>query len=59
MAYQLACLSDEIEKALPQITFSFFVLHGDADGLCDISGSRQLIQQAQSKDKAIQVSNSL
>ncbi|XP_005992596.1 monoglyceride lipase isoform X2 [Latimeria chalumnae] len=44
-----------IEKALPNITWPFLLLHGDADKLCDIKGSYLMQEKAQSQDKTLKV----
>jgi len=53
--YQMYLMSCAIEKILPEINFPFFVIHGKADGLCDVSGSEALYEQAKISDKKIQL----
>nr|CAB3263812.1 monoglyceride lipase-like [Phallusia mammillata] len=54
-AISISELFDDTEKILPEITFSFFVLHGDRDGMCDVSGSKMLHELAKSTDKTIKI----
>lgn len=44
-----------IEKEIPTISWPFFLLHGDADKLCDIRGSKIMFDKAPSPDKKIKV----
>ncbi|KAG5837847.1 hypothetical protein ANANG_G00217370 [Anguilla anguilla] len=52
---QLLAATQQIERALPAITWPFFILHGDADKLCDIRGSRLMMENAKSTDKKMKV----
>ena len=47
---------ENIKKNIPNITFPFIVLHGDADELTLIEGSRILHENASSEDKTLVVS---
>lgn len=44
-----------VEKALPQFTLPFLLLHGTEDKLCDIRGSYAMIEKAPSQDKILKV----
>lgn len=52
---QLMRAAAKIEKALPDISWPFLLLHGNADKLCDISGSQLMYEKTQSQDKALKV----
>ncbi|KAI1892196.1 hypothetical protein AGOR_G00130830 [Albula goreensis] len=52
---QLLSAARRIERAIPDIAWPFFILHGDADKLCDISGSQLLLENAKSTDKRLKV----
>jgi acylglycerol lipase len=52
---QLMGAAARIEKELPSIAWPFLLLHGDADKLCDIRGSRLMYDTAQSGDKKLKV----
>ena len=55
MAYQLYAIADQTENALPDVQFPFLLLHGDKDGLVDISGARKMMEFAKSTDKTLEV----
>ncbi|XP_043563529.1 monoglyceride lipase isoform X3 [Chiloscyllium plagiosum] len=44
-----------VEKVLPTITSRMLLLHGDADKLCDVSGSYHFYKTAASSDKTLKV----
>ncbi|XP_069062357.1 monoglyceride lipase [Pleurodeles waltl] len=44
-----------VEKALPQFTLPFLLLHGTEDKLCDIRGSHAMIEKSPSQDKTLKV----
>ncbi|XP_051509227.1 monoglyceride lipase isoform X1 [Myxocyprinus asiaticus] len=44
-----------IEREIPNITWPFFILHGDEDKLCDIRGSHLMYNEAKSTDKKLKV----
>ncbi|XP_072437900.1 monoglyceride lipase-like [Chiloscyllium punctatum] len=44
-----------VEKVLPTITSRMLLLHGDADKLCDVSGSYLFYKTAASSDKTLKV----
>lgn len=46
-----------IEREIPSIRWPFLLLHGDADKLCDIRGSKVMYETASSSDKKIKVGN--
>uniref|UniRef100_A0A8B9KJN7 Monoglyceride lipase n=1 Tax=Astyanax mexicanus TaxID=7994 RepID=A0A8B9KJN7_ASTMX len=52
---QLMTAANRIERELPNITWPFYILHGDADKLCDIGGSHLMFNQAKSTDKKLKV----
>ncbi|KAJ8384174.1 hypothetical protein AAFF_G00207920 [Aldrovandia affinis] len=52
---QMLTATQRIEGAIPAITWPFLLLHGDADKLCDIRGSRLMIENAKSTDKKLKV----
>lgn len=52
---QLMGATARIEREIPSISWPFFLLHGDADKLCDIRGSKLMYEKAQSSDKKIKV----
>ncbi|XP_029974387.1 monoglyceride lipase isoform X1 [Salarias fasciatus] len=52
---QLMSAASRIEKEIPTISWPFFLLHGDADRLCDIKGSRLMYENASSTDKKLKV----
>lgn len=52
---QLMGAAARIEREIPSINWPFLLLHGDADKLCDIRGSRMMHENAQSSDKKITV----
>ncbi|XP_037391724.1 monoglyceride lipase isoform X1 [Pygocentrus nattereri] len=52
---QLMSAATRIERELPNITWPFFILHGNEDKLCDIGGSHLMHNQAQSTDKKLKV----
>ncbi|XP_062574299.1 monoglyceride lipase-like [Saccostrea cucullata] len=45
----------KLEERMGSIEFPFLALHGDADALCDVQGSRMLYEKAKSKDKDLKV----
>lgn len=46
---------EHIKENLPKIEWPFIVLHGDADQLTMVEGSKMLEQKASSKDKTMKV----
>ncbi|XP_061760852.1 monoglyceride lipase isoform X1 [Nerophis ophidion] len=44
-----------IERTIPTIGWPFLLLHGDADNLCDIRGSRLMFEKSPSSDKKLKV----
>ncbi|KAJ8301320.1 hypothetical protein KUTeg_020307 [Tegillarca granosa] len=44
---------EQMEKGMESIEWSFFVLHGDQDRMCDVRGSKMLYEKAASKDKKL------
>ncbi|XP_067269782.1 monoglyceride lipase isoform X1 [Pseudorasbora parva] len=52
---QLMDATARIERELPNITWPFFILHGDADKLCDIKGSQLMYNEVKSTDKKMKV----
>nr|XP_023699010.1 monoglyceride lipase-like [Paramormyrops kingsleyae] len=54
-AMQLVGAARLIERAIPTVTWPFLLLHGDADKLCNISGSHMMLEKAQSTDKQLKV----
>ncbi|XP_008316953.1 monoglyceride lipase isoform X2 [Cynoglossus semilaevis] len=53
--WQLMGAAARIEKEIPTISWPFFLLHGDADKLCDIRGSKIMFDKAPSPDKKIKI----
>ncbi|KAJ0036512.1 hypothetical protein NQD34_005189 [Periophthalmus magnuspinnatus] len=54
-AIQLMGAVSRIERELPNIHWPFYLLHGDADRLCDIRGSHMMYDNAPSTDKKLKV----
>uniref|UniRef100_A0A672KJC7 Monoglyceride lipase-like n=1 Tax=Sinocyclocheilus grahami TaxID=75366 RepID=A0A672KJC7_SINGR len=52
---QLMEAAARIERELPNITWPFFILHGNADKLCDIRGAHLMYNGAKSTDKKLKV----
>uniref|UniRef100_A0A673HID0 Serine aminopeptidase S33 domain-containing protein n=1 Tax=Sinocyclocheilus rhinocerous TaxID=307959 RepID=A0A673HID0_9TELE len=52
---QLMDAAARIKRELPNITWPFFILHGDADKLCDIGGTHLMYNEAKSTDKNLKV----
>lgn len=52
---QLMGAAAHIERQIPDIAWPFLLLHGDADKLCDITGSQVMFERAQSTDKKLKV----
>ncbi|KAL7399664.1 hypothetical protein ABVT39_028275 [Epinephelus coioides] len=52
---QLMGAAARIEKEIPSISWPFLLLHGDADKLCDIRGSKMMYENAPSSDKKIKI----
>ena len=52
---QLMGAAARIERHIPDITWPFLLLHGNADKLCDIRGSQMMYEKAQSSDKELKV----
>ncbi len=52
---QLMEAAARIKRELPKITWPFFILHGEADKLCDIKGSHLMYNEAKSTDKRLKV----
>ncbi|XP_057212313.1 monoglyceride lipase isoform X2 [Triplophysa rosa] len=55
LGMQLMNAAARIEKELSNITWPFFIMHGDADKLCDIRGSHLMYNEAKSTDKKMKV----
>lgn len=45
----------KLEERMESIEFPFLALHGDADAICDVQGSKMLYDKAKSEDKEIKV----
>lgn len=45
----------KLEERMESIEFPFLALHGDADAICDVQGSKMLYDKAKSDDKEIKV----
>ncbi|XP_006823516.1 monoglyceride lipase-like [Saccoglossus kowalevskii] len=45
----------EVQQNLSSIEWPFLILHGDADKLCDIEGSKMMMEKAKSTDRHLQV----
>ena len=43
------------QKRMSEIQLPFYVVHGDEDALCELSGSKLLNEKASSQDKTLQV----
>ena len=54
-AMQLMGAAARIEREIPSISWPFLLLHGDADKLCDIRGSKLMYENAASSDKKFKV----
>ncbi|KAL3067794.1 hypothetical protein OYC64_022140 [Pagothenia borchgrevinki] len=54
-AMQLMGAAARIEREIPSISWPFLLLHGDADKLCDIRGSKLMYENAASCDKKFKV----
>uniref|UniRef100_A0A3B4YVR8 Monoglyceride lipase n=1 Tax=Seriola lalandi dorsalis TaxID=1841481 RepID=A0A3B4YVR8_SERLL len=52
---QLMGAAARIEREIPSISWPFLLLHGDADKLCDIRGSKMMYEKAASSDKKLKV----
>ncbi|KAK7884611.1 hypothetical protein WMY93_027734 [Mugilogobius chulae] len=52
---QLMNAVTRIEREVPNIHWPFFILHGDADRLCDIRGAHMMYETAPSSDKKLKV----
>ncbi|GAA6229697.1 monoglyceride lipase isoform X1 [Lates japonicus] len=52
---QLIGAAARIEKEIPSISWPFLLLHGDADKLCDIRGSKMMYENAPSSDKTLKI----
>ncbi|XP_028679857.1 monoglyceride lipase isoform X1 [Erpetoichthys calabaricus] len=52
---QLMSATTKIEKALPDISWPYLLLHGTGDKLCDIKGSQLFFEKSQSVDKTLKV----
>lgn len=57
LGIQLMNAAARIEKELSNITWPFFILHGDADKLCDIRGSHLMYNEAKTTDKKMKVNH--
>ena len=47
----------EYQKRLGEIKLPFYVVHGDTDALCELSGAKLLHEKATSSDKTLEVRN--
>ncbi|XP_055022386.1 monoglyceride lipase isoform X2 [Boleophthalmus pectinirostris] len=54
-AMQLMGAVTRIERELPNIHWPFYLLHGDADRLCDLRGSHLMYDSSTSTDKKLKV----
>ncbi|XP_035761446.1 monoglyceride lipase [Neolamprologus brichardi] len=54
-AMQLMAAVERMQREVPSISWPFLLLHGDADKLCDIRGSRMMYDNSQSTDKKIKI----
>lgn len=52
---QLMAAVERMQREIPSISWPFLLLHGDADKLCDIRGSRMMYDNSPSTDKKIKV----
>uniref|UniRef100_A0A8C6S8N2 Monoglyceride lipase n=2 Tax=Neogobius melanostomus TaxID=47308 RepID=A0A8C6S8N2_9GOBI len=52
---QLMGAVSRIEREVPNMHWPFYLLHGDADKLCDIRGSHMMYEGAPSSDKRLKV----
>ncbi|KAL4630684.1 monoglyceride lipase-like isoform X1 [Arapaima gigas] len=52
---QLMGAAQRIEREMSAVSWPFLLLHGDADKLCDIRGSRMMLERAPSTDKHMKV----
>ncbi|XP_008411427.1 monoglyceride lipase isoform X3 [Poecilia reticulata] len=52
---QLMAAAERIEREIPSISWPFLLLHGDADKLCDIRGSKMMYENAASSDKKLTI----
>lgn len=52
---QLMGATARIEREIASISWPFLLLHGDADKLCDIRGSKMMFENAPSTDKRLKV----
>ncbi|XP_047235981.1 monoglyceride lipase isoform X1 [Girardinichthys multiradiatus] len=52
---QLMGAAERIERAIPSISWPFLLLHGDADKLCDIRGSKMMYENTASSDKKLKI----
>lgn len=52
---QLMGAAARIEREIASISWPFLLLHGDADKLCDIRGSKMMFENAASTDKRLKV----
>lgn len=52
---QLMAAVERMEREIPSISWPFLLLHGDADKLCDIRGSRMMHDNSPSTDKKIKI----
>ncbi|XP_014887883.1 monoglyceride lipase isoform X2 [Poecilia latipinna] len=52
---QLMAAAERIEREIPSISWPFLLLHGDADKLCDIRGSKMMFEKAPSSDKKLTI----
>jgi len=54
-SYVLITRLEKLQTELKKLTVPLFILHGEKDSICTISGSQRLHDQAQSKDKTIKI----
>uniref|UniRef100_A0A3P9BVB8 Monoglyceride lipase n=1 Tax=Maylandia zebra TaxID=106582 RepID=A0A3P9BVB8_9CICH len=52
---QLMAAVERMQREIPSISWPFLLLHGDADKLCDIRGSRMMYDNSPSTDKKIKI----
>uniref|UniRef100_A0A3Q2WF26 Monoglyceride lipase n=2 Tax=Haplochromis burtoni TaxID=8153 RepID=A0A3Q2WF26_HAPBU len=52
---QLMAAVERMQREIPSISWPFLLLHGDADKLCDIRGSRMMYDNSLSTDKKIKI----
>nr|XP_039259195.1 monoglyceride lipase-like isoform X2 [Styela clava] len=54
-AMQFLAMSDKLKKILPSLDIPIFAAHSEADAICDIGGTKLLIEVCNSKDKTFKI----